>query len=218
MVPPTYLRWRETDAQVENVLVEVLEPEGYGVAQANLPKKLLAVRSGLATYGRNNIAYVDGTGSFHRLVAFVSDLPCQQDEWRAPKMMERCHRCLACLRNCPTAAISDDRFLLHAERCITLHNEEPSDVAFPEWFDPSWHNCLVGCLRCQRICPENKRFLDRVEEGAEFSSEETALLMEGTALDQLPAAMVEKLRQWDLIDLLDILPRNLRALLEPPDR
>lgn len=214
IVPPTYLHWRETDGQVEDVLVEVLEPEGYGVAQANLPKKLLAVRSGLATYGRNNITYVAGMGSFHRLVALTSDLPCQQDEWRAPRMMERCNRCLACLRNCPTGAISDGRFLLHAERCITLHNEEPSDVAFPVWFDPSWHNCLVGCLRCQRGCPENKRFLDRVEEGAEFSSEETALLVEGAPLDQLPAAMVEKLKQWDLVDLLNILPRNLRVLLE----
>jgi len=26
--------------------------------------------------------------------------------------------------------------------------------------------------------------------------------------------MVEKLKQWDLVDLLDILPRNLRVLLK----
>jgi epoxyqueuosine reductase len=214
MVPPTYLHWRETDGQVEDVLMKVLEPEGYRVAQAVLPKKLLAVRSGLATYGRSNITYVAGMGSFHRLVAFVSDFPCLQDEWQPPRMMERCSRCLACLRNCPTGAISGERFLLHAERCISLHNEEPSDVPFPVWFDSSWHNCLVGCLRCQRVCPENRLFLDRIEEGAEFSSEETALLMEGAPLDQLPAAMVQKLKQWDLVDLLDILPRNLKVLLE----
>jgi len=213
IVPPTYLHWRETDRQVEHDLMEVLGPEGYRVAQAALPKKLLAVRGGLATYGRNNITYVAGMGSFHRLVAFTSDFPCQQDEWREPRMMERCNRCLACRRNCPTGAISPERFLLHAERCITFHNEEPSDVPFPTWVDPSWHNCLVGCLRCQGVCPENQRFLTRVEDGAHFSSKETALLMEGAPLDQLPAATVKKLEQWDLVDLLDILPRNLSVLL-----
>jgi len=66
---------------------------------------------------------------------------------------------------------------------------------------------------CQRVCPENKEFLAWIEEGAEFSQEETALLLEGIALDKLPAALVEKLARWDLVDLLDILPRNLGVLL-----
>jgi epoxyqueuosine reductase len=213
IVPPTYLHWRRTDQRTEDALVEILEPEGYRVAQAVLPKKLLAVRSGLAAYGRNNIAYVPGMGSFHRLVVFYSDLPCQQDGWQEPKMMERCEKCPACLRHCPTGAIMSERFLLRAERCITFHNEEPSNVPFPTWLDASWHNCLVGCLHCQRVCPESKDFFDWVEEGAEFSSEETIFLMEGVLLAQLPAATVEKLEQSDLIDLLDVLPRNLRVLL-----
>jgi epoxyqueuosine reductase len=214
VVPPTYLHWRETDKQVEDVLTEILEPEGYRVAQAALPKKLLAVRSGLAAYGKNNITYVAGMGSFHRPVAFYSDLPCEQDDWQEPQMMTHCQKCSACLRSCPTGAIAADRFLLRAERCITLHNEEPSDVPFPAWLEPSWHNCLVGCLHCQRVCPENKEVVAWFEEGAEFSSEETTLLLEGTPLDRLPAPTVEKLEQWDLVDLLDILPRNLEALFE----
>jgi epoxyqueuosine reductase len=214
IVPPTYLHWRESDKQVEDVLAEILEPGGYRVAQAALPKKLLAVCSGLAAYGKNNIAYIAGMGSFHRLAAFYSDLPCQQDSWQEPNMMERCQRCSACLRKCPTGAITSERFLLRAERCITFHNEEPCDVPFPEWLDPAWHNCLVGCLHCQRVCPENKDFLPWVEEGAEFSSEETALLVEGVLLDQLPVPTVEKLERWDLVDLLDVIPRNLKVVFE----
>jgi len=214
IVPPTYLHSRRTDKQVEDALAEILEPEGYRVAQAMLPKKLLAVRSSLAAYGKNNITYVPGMGSFHRLVAFYSNLPCPQDDWQESRMMERCQSCSACLRNCPTGAITTERFLLRAERCISLHNEEPGEIPFPAWLDASWHNCLVGCLHCQSICPESKDFLEWVEEGAEFSAEETALLVEGVPLAQLPAAMIRKLEQSDLADMLDILPRNLKVLLE----
>lgn len=216
IVPPTYLHWRRIDQRAEDDLAEILEPQGYRVARAALPKKLLAVRSGLAAYGKNNITYVPGMGSFHRLVAFYSDLPCQQDDWREPKMMERCEKCVACLRHCPTGAITSERFLLRAEQCITFHNEEPSDVPFPTWLDASWHNCLVGCFHCQSICPENKDFLAWVEDGAKFSSEETTLLVEGVPLDQLPAETIRKLEQSDLVGLLDSLPRNLKLLLERP--
>ena len=52
IVPPTYLHWRVKDKQVERVLAELLASEGYRVAQAIVPKKLLAVCSGLAAYGK----------------------------------------------------------------------------------------------------------------------------------------------------------------------
>jgi epoxyqueuosine reductase len=213
VVPPTYLHWREKDKQVEVALAELLEPEGYRVAQAVVPKKLLAVCSGLAAYGKNNITYVEGMGSFHRLAAFCSNLHCEQDEWREPKVMERCERCLGCVRSCPTGAIEPKRFLLRAERCIAFRNEKPGQVAFPEWVEASWHNCLVGCMHCQRVCPENRGVLDWYEEGGEFSEEETGLLLGGVPLAELPAVLAEKLERWDLLELLDILPRNLNALL-----
>jgi epoxyqueuosine reductase len=213
LAPPTYLHWRETDRQVEELLAGVLRPQGYHVAPVVLPKKLLAVHSGLGTYGRNNICYVEGMGSFHRLVAFYSDFPCQEDSWQELKMMESCQKCSACLRHCPTGAITADRFLLHAERCLTFRNEKPGDVPFPAWLDPTGHNCLVGCMYCQRVCPQNKEFLERIEEGAEFSTEETAFLLQGVAFDQLPLETAKKLEQNDLVDLLDVLPRNLRAAL-----
>jgi epoxyqueuosine reductase len=117
--------------------------------------------------------------------------------------------CHACRLKCPTGAIPSDRFLLQAERCIVFHNERKGDIPFPEWMDPSWHNCLVGRLHCQKICPENKDFLQWIEEREEFSEEETALLLKGVALDQLPAATVRKLKKLDLIEYLNSLPRNL---------
>ena len=229
IIPPTYFE-QKTENRVRELLARVLEPAGYRVAEAVLPKKLLAVRSGLAAYGKNNISYVPGMGSFFGLVAVYSDLPAQEDNWREPQMMESCRNCSACLRHCPVGAIpsaasfdsaqgklrtgTSERFLLHAERCITFHNEKPGDVPFPAWIDPSWHNCLMGCLHCQRVCPQNKEFLHWVEERAEFSQEETALLLQGVALDQLPPATAKKLEQSDTVELLDVLPRNLGVLLK----
>ena len=120
------------------ILAEVLESGGYRAAKAVLPKKLLAVRSGLAAYGKNNITYVPGMGSFHGLVAVFSDLPAPEGTWRDAEMMEACHKCAACRRHCPTGAIDADRFLLRAERCLTFHNEKPVDVPFPGWIDAAW--------------------------------------------------------------------------------
>jgi epoxyqueuosine reductase len=214
ILPPTYVGYDEIRQHIEDLLASVLAPAGFHVARTALPLKLLAVRSGLAEYGRNNISYVTGMASFHQLVAVYSDLPCQEDTWREAQMMASCQNCRACLNHCPTGAIPSDRFLLHAERCIVFHNERPGNLPFPTWMDPSWHNCPVGCMHCQVVCPENKKVLGWVEQGAEFSSEETRLLMEGISLDRLPAETVRKLKESDLADMVDSLPRNLRVLLE----
>ena len=128
-------------------------------------------------------------------------------------MTATCDQCKACLHSCPTGAIDPDRFLLHTERCLTLHNEEPQHVPFPQWVDPSWHNCLVGCLECQRVCPENGEVKDWIVGDEVFSEEETALLLDGVAIDELPSATAAKVIRLDLTDLLEFLPRNLSALL-----
>ena len=154
VVPPTYVSYTARTDSVQAVLAEWLQQEGYHLAKPRLPLKTLAVGSGLADYGRNNITYVPGMGSFLQLVGAFSDLPSEADPWDEPKALERCESCVACRRHCPTGAITDDRFLLHAERCLTYHNEAAAD--FPDWIDPSWHHCLIGCMRCQSACPENR--------------------------------------------------------------
>ena len=179
-----------------------------------LPLKPLAVRGGLADYGRNNITYVAGMGSFHHLFAFFTDIPLTQDEWREPQMLARCENCRSCLIKCPTDAIGEDRFLLHAERCLVFHNEKPAHIPFPTLFDSSWHNSIFGCMICQRYCPEDKKVRDWVETLAEFSHEETSLLLSGSSSDLLPAATLAKLDLLELTDSLDVLPRNLSVLLD----
>ncbi len=208
-VPPVYDA--SVNAYARDILTRTLEPDGYRVAKSVIPLKLLAVRSGLAAYGKNNITYVQGMGSFHRLAAFYTDLPPGEDVWMDHRLLERCNRCSACVAGCPTKAIDPQRFLLHAERCLTFLNEHEGD--FPSWVDPSWHQCPVGCMLCQNTCPENRHVSNWIEKGPTFSEEETRLLLEGTPRSQLPELTVEKLEQVWLMEYINLLPRNLQALL-----
>jgi len=208
-IPPTY--YFSMDHQVTNFLEAHLGPQGYGLQKVRLPDKLLAVRSGLAQYGKNNITYIKGSGSFHRPVVFISDFPCEADSWGEPTVMEPCEKCNACKKACPTAAIESDRFLLHAERCLTFHNERSNN--FPEWLSPTWHNSLVGCMICQKVCPANKDILKWTESGGTFAHEETVLILDGVSHDRLPRETEEKLNRLDMMEYYDVLGRNLRVLI-----
>ena len=213
-IPPTYLHGRALINEAKGFLTDLLKPSGYSVEFARLPQKTLAVRVGLAEYGRNNITYVRGMGSFHRLFTFYSDFPYEQDDWQELKMMDLCKECSACVRKCPTGAIPKDRFLLRVERCLTFHNEHPADVPFPDWIDPSWHNCLVGCLHCQKVCPVNKKVINWTKPGPTFSEEETKLLVSGTTVENLPEETRSKVEEHDLANYLFVYPRNLGVILD----
>lgn len=201
---------------VKRISAEVLAPEGFRTAPVVLPKKSLAVHGGLARYGRNNLAFVPEMGTFHRLTAFATDAPCPGDPWQELEQLERCDRCSACARRCPTGAIEEDRFVLRAERCLAFFNEKPPE--FPAWLEPGWHHCVIGCMTCQLLCPENRAVRGRFEDRGEFSEEETLLLLEPRPAEELPGDLVAKLRRAGLLPYLAVLPRNLRALLENVER
>jgi len=207
-IPPTYIG-RVDDAGATDTLEKLLAPAGYKLTRARLPVKTLAVRSGLARYGRNNIAYVPGYGSYHRLLAFVTDAPLE-DSWSDLEMMEDCADCSRCAQACPTHCIPADRFLIHAENCLTFHNESPA--VFPDWIRPEWHNALVGCMRCQFACPVNKNRLN-IAEGPVFSELETGLLLQKPPMENLDDQTRLKLKTVEMDDYYEVLNRNLDALL-----
>jgi epoxyqueuosine reductase len=212
IIPATYSY--ETDRQIQGLLEHLLNPAGFQVKKAYLPWKLLAVHSGLAQYGKNNITYVDGMGSYHRLVAFISDLPAATDHWQTPQVLERCKDCSACRKACPTGAITADRFLLNGERCLTFHNERRRE--FPQWIKTSWHNCLVGCLFCQKACPVNKDKLQSIAEGPEFSEQETDFILQSLPQSNQSQNAIQKLKRLGMIEYLPLLCRNLKALQSHP--
>jgi epoxyqueuosine reductase len=210
VIPPTY--YSAIDNDVADLLKTVLEPQGYQLQKVRLPEKLLSVRSGLAQYGKNNITFVKGMGSFQRPVVFISDYPCEEDSWGNATVLEHCENCSACMKACPTKAIVSDRFQLYAERCLTFHNERSE--AFPQWLSPSWHNCLVGCMICQKVCPANKEVVKWIEAGATLDHDETHFILEGVPKERLPRGTLEKIKRQGMMPYYDVLRRNLKALIE----
>ncbi len=178
--------------------------------------KLLAVRSGLGRYGRNNLCYVEGMGTFLALFAYLTDAPGLEDSWHELAMLDACRDCSICYGICPSNAIRREEFVIDAGRCITLYNE--IDGAFPNWILPSMHNALMGCMKCQLGCPENEKTGFAVLEGENLDEAETAGILEGRPDDGLLETIGRKLRGFPpAMDRAQfpILTRNLRALLHP---
>lgn len=86
------VNYRKIAQQVAGLLTKVLEPAGYQATPSLLPLKSLAAHSGLAVYGRNNICYVPGMGSFLELVGLYSDLPCSEDTWQEARTIDKLER------------------------------------------------------------------------------------------------------------------------------
>ena len=217
ILPPTYVRYRETFEEVRQDLAAHALP-GVRVEHLSWPHKAAAARLGLVRYGRNNLAYAGALGSWVQLCAYVTDADLGAAGAAAigePRLLDECAACSACTEACPTGAIGWDRVLLRAERCLTHVNEGPGQ--WPDWVPERAHHCLIGCLACQRACPANPP-LPVVDSGVVFSEEETdALLAEGPPGGSAGAGIRVKLAFLGLTSYEPaVLGRNLRALSAAP--
>ena len=217
VLPPTYVAYDQLPARLLHELMDSLPGESARVALLRAPLKLLAARLGLVKYGLNNLTYVQGLGSYHQLVGFVTDTdlrgapPVPHD---GPELMAECHDCGLCREACPTGAIPEGRFLLRAERCLTFHGE--TFGPWPPWLLPSVHHCLIGCLKCQLVCPENRGLLRLESAEVSFGAEETRAILEEGSDRTGPAwdSIRNKLEVLNIQDDEPVIGRNLRALIE----
>lgn len=108
----------------------VKDPSKKLVERVRLPLKTISVKSGLAEYGKNNITYVDGYGSYHQLIGFYTD-QVLEDNWGQLKLLRDCKGCSICINNCPTKCFRDDNFVIDIGKCIPLYNELPDPI--PSW-------------------------------------------------------------------------------------
>jgi epoxyqueuosine reductase len=93
----SYVGKKDAATATKQYLTKLVKLLGYHIKPApRLPLKRLAVKSDLAAYGRNNITYVDGMGSFLTLSAYYTDMSCEEDSWYEIRNMGDCSSCTAC--------------------------------------------------------------------------------------------------------------------------
>jgi epoxyqueuosine reductase len=211
IIPPQYVH-KKIDEKVKNILNKNLPSGSYIDIKNMLPMKLLAVKSGIGKYGRNNICYVEGMGSHLRLMGFYLNIQAESDSWNNLNMLERCKTCTNCIKICPTKCITKERFQAEAEKCLTYFNE--SEKNFPSWIKKEWHNALVGCMKCQEVCPENKNFIGKSEVDFYFDEDETKKILKNKSLVGLENKTIKKFQELGFENDIFIIARNLEALIK----
>jgi epoxyqueuosine reductase len=210
-VPPVYIGLDLVDKLNEDIS-DLFAEKKYSLSKCFLPLKLLAGRSTLGRYGRNNIMYIDGFGSFHTLRCFYTDMPCEEDTFIEPELASACTNCGICIAACPTGAISKEKFIVNTEKCLSWQNEV--DGVFEEWVEPSWHNSLMGCIQCQGKCPMNKQYLSDIRTYPAFTEEETMAFYKADPLEKLSHETQEKLKTIEFYDNYGVFVRNLKLLID----
>jgi epoxyqueuosine reductase len=205
IIPASYADYEKRNCEIEQYLKVLLEREGYHILRGKkLPLKALAANTGLGVYGRNNLIYIKGFGSFLNLNVFFTDLPAQDEPFFPFEVLDDCKGCNLCVKNCPSGALKEEPFFVDRDHCLTMANE--SNEQFPDWVEPSWHNALIGCERCQLGCPHNRELLDPIEEIASYNPEETEAFLR----DELPKEALEPL---GIANYCNCLGRNLKGLI-----
>jgi epoxyqueuosine reductase len=216
-LPPQYYSSGRSLERIQKTIHEkIIGKPGYKLEWANrhLLLKRLAVRSGLARYGRNNISYVDGMGTLLTLHAFFTDYEFEEDNWAEAQMMDACHDCRICMDNCPQGSISEDNFVIDVGKCVTLYNEIGGE--FPDFINPEAHNALMGCMKCQAPCPANREVLKRTLRLEDVTPEETQAILEGRQSEELLEILGRKLRGYNGLpspEAFPVLRRNLSVLI-----
>ena len=217
LVPPQYYT-DEVNAKslrdiVQRDIIKIAERRVVDVTE-RVPLKLLAARSGLGNYGRNNLIFVDGMGSYNLLYAFLTDHQFPDDGWTELYVVEHCRRCDHCDRICPTGCILRSDFVINIDRCLTLYNENPG--AFPGWMPRDAHHALMGCLKCQSPCPVNRGIAELYGTLEDVSEEETRRILKGTPDEPLLKSLQRKLKQFPAAESREsfpVLTRNLGVLV-----
>ncbi|WP_371805310.1 4Fe-4S double cluster binding domain-containing protein [Candidatus Lokiarchaeum ossiferum] len=194
---------------------DIIKEIGYNCVRTRLHLKMLAVRSGLAKYGRNNITYVDEMGSFYNLFAFFTDYEFAEDDWKEMEMLKYCKTCNICLNNCPTGAIRPQEMVIDVKKCLPLYNEIPGEI--PDWINNKAHNALMGCMRCQAPCPGNKKAIQNLRKFDDISAKSVDLILNRADKDEFQRIFGPI---FDIVDeegveyFFPVFKRNLEAFLQ----
>jgi epoxyqueuosine reductase len=142
-------------------LEEVVGPHGYRVFSDSAPalEKALARNARLGWIGKNTLLLNKDAGSWFFLGEIYTDLALPVSA--AEPVENRCGKCSACMKICPTQAFTGP-YKLDARRCISYLTIEHHG-SIPLELRPMMGNRIFGCDDCQLVCPWNRYAKTTVE-------------------------------------------------------
>jgi epoxyqueuosine reductase len=218
IIPPTYVNYRYTFNKILAEANSAFGTKGHRFELVDAPLKTLAVLTGLAKYGRNNVVYIPEMGSYLQLVGLVTDMIMEPESTKnflhiQDNLMSDCQECSACLKACSTGAIAEDRILLHAEKCYTRFSENAGEL--PQDILPPSPECIIGCLKCQNICPMNRGKLNRKNTPFSLTEEETSFIVNHFDTEApLWTTIHQKFTTLQLTEGSEIFARNFQRLVK----
>ncbi len=145
--------WEKTEELIENLqeIDSSFKAKAY-VDTGPVLDRAWAVKAGLGWVGKNSNVINKEFGSWFFIANIITNYEFDYYEVEA----DRCGTCNACVKACPTGAITKDR-TIDSNKCIsylTIENKGEISSEFKGKFD-GW---VFGCDICQEVCPWNKKF------------------------------------------------------------
>ena len=178
--------------------------------------KPLAIRSGLAEFGRNGLVSVGNYGTRVALHAILLDADVETNDREERAFASLCENCGACAKACPMNAL-DGTGRVDVSRCLRA---QPEGTSFPESMRKALGGSLLGCDLCQRACPRNASvgYADMPDELR--SALDLSALLEGKYEALIPLigknnARRQRLTARALIAAANLNRQDLLPLIEP---
>ena len=110
-----------------------------------------AKRGGLGWIGKHTLLLSKKKGSYFFLAELIIDLELPTDH----PVQDHCGTCTQCIDACPTDAISENGYIVEADKCISyLTIELKGEI--PSAFQDQMEGWAFGCDICQEVCPWNR--------------------------------------------------------------
>lgn len=121
------------------------------VDSGSLPEKHIAYLAGLGYFGKNNLLYSEGLGSYFNIGLVLTDLEIEPDK----PVDTTCQQCDRCVKACPGGALGDG-FCLEAEKCASYLTQKDGELTKEQQEILKHNPYTLGCDICADVCPLNK--------------------------------------------------------------
>ncbi len=140
-----------TSALIERLSIDFPQHHfrGYG-DHSPIDERHAALIAGLGISGDSGLLINEKYGTYTFIADVVTDVPPELLCASAPREVQGCMHCGACLRACPTGILRGE-----GGDCLSAITQRKGDLADIEIDLMKRYNTVWGCDICQRACPYN---------------------------------------------------------------